>query len=256
MKPKAAIIFSPGINRDQETSYALIQAGADYEIIQLIELEKGEKRLDDFQILLCPGGFSYGDDVMSAKIWASKSLAHFQTQLQKFISEDKLVIGICNGFQFLIRTGLLPFANVGQIEATLTHNASNHFECRWVNMKVQPSNCVFTKGMEGQILRMPTAHGEGRFLANDEALKRIKDQNQVIFRYVDENGNSTQDYPVNPNGSTEAIAGLCSPNGKIMGLMPHPECNSKKNHHPDWNIEGREGGECLRIFENAVKYFR
>lgn len=255
MKPKVAILYTEGINRDQESSYAFSIAGAETDIVHLTELESGTKKLSDYQILFAPGGFSYGDDVMSAKIWAAKSLAHFEDQLEKFSQEDKLIIGVCNGFQYLIRTGLLPFTNVGQIEATLTHNSTNHFEGRYVKVRVEKSNCIFTQGMEGKILNVPTSHCEGRFLAPNEILDKLNQDQQIVFKYVDEAGNPTQNYPANPNGSTRAIAGICSPNGKIMGLMPHPECNTKFNHYTNWNIEGQEGGQCLEIFKNAVNYF-
>lgn len=255
MKPKVALIRAEGINREQEVAYAFDQAGGIPENIHLNQLKSGEKRLQDYQILFFPGGFSFGDHLFSAKIWAAQCLAYFQDQLQIFIDSDKLILGGCNGFQFLVRSGLLPFAHLGQIEATLTHNESNHFECRWVRVRVEKSTCVLTQGMEGQILRMPVSHGEGRFLAPQEALDLIEHQNQVVFRYVDEQGNPTQNYPLNPNASTNAIAGLVSPNGRILGFMPHPECNTKWNHYPDWNHEEQRGGECLPLFKNAVSYF-
>ncbi len=256
MPPKVGIIFTEGNNRDQESSYAFETAGAATELVYLNELKNKEKKLDDYQILFLPGGFTYGDDLFSAKIWAAKLMAYCEDQLAKFINSDKLIIGVCNGFQCLVRLGLLPYGNLGKIEATLTNNASGHFEGRWINAKIEKSNCIFTKGMEGKILRLPTSHCEGRFLAPEIDLEKIEKSNQVVMRYVDENGNPTQNYPQNPNGSTNAITGICSPNGKVFGLMPHPECNTKWNHFPNWNNKNERGGEALEIFQNAVSYFK
>ncbi|HCW31883.1 MAG: phosphoribosylformylglycinamidine synthase I, phosphoribosylformylglycinamidine synthase [Candidatus Peregrinibacteria bacterium GW2011_GWE2_39_6] len=255
MKPKIALLYTEGINRDQESGYAFRLAGGETELVHVSELKSGAKKLANYQILFLPGGFANGDHLFSAKIWASESLAYFGDQLQAFAQDDKLIIGICNGFQCLIRTGLLPFNHLGKIEATLTHNASNSFQSRWVKLKIESSNCVFTRGLEGQIIRTPVSHGEGRFLAPEDELNKIEQEKQVVFRYVDEQENPTQIFPANPNGSTNAIAGLTSPNGKILGLMPHPECNTIWNHYPNWNEEKQRGGECLQLFKNAVTYF-
>lgn len=255
MKPRIAILYTQGTNRQQESLYAFEQAGGVPEVVHLTEIEFGQKKLADYQMLFAPGGFADGDDLFSAKIWAAKSLAHFGDQLAAFSEADKLILGVCNGFQFLVRTGSLPFNHLGEIEATLTHNTSNHFEGRWTRVRIEATNSVFTRGMEGKIVRMPVSHCEGRFLAPAEALDKIKNEKQVVFRYVDERENPTQSYPANPNGSTHAIAGITSPNGRILGLMPHPECNVKANHYPNWNWGENQGGECLQIFKNAVGYF-
>jgi phosphoribosylformylglycinamidine synthase len=255
MSPKVAIIYTEGLNRDQESAYAFKTAGAQTELVHLIEIQNKEKKLSDYEILFFIGGFSYGDDIASGKIMAAKSLAYFEDQLKEFIKKDKLIIGVCNGFQYLTRVGLLPFKNIGKMETVLTWNDSNHFEARWINLRIEKSNCIFTKGMEDKIIRTPTAHGEGKFLTSPEILEKIEKTKQVVFRYVNDKGNPTMEYPFNPNGALNSIGGICSEDGKILGLMPHPECNVKWNHHPDWNDEAKKGGECLEIFKNAVKYF-
>lgn len=255
-KPKAAVFYTEGNNRMQESQYAFEQAGAKVEQVHLSEFKSGNKKINDYQILFFPGGFSHGDHLASGKIWAAQCLAYFKDELQAFIEQDKLIIGICNGFQFLVRLGLLPFQHLGKIEASLTHNASGHFECRWVRLRVEKSPCIFTRGMEGQILRTPVSHGEGRFWAPPDAMEQLERNQQVVFRYMDENGEPTQNYPQNPNGALNAIAGITSPNGRIFGAMPHPECNTKWNHYPNWNNPEERGGECLSLFKNAVEYFK
>lgn len=256
MIPKVGLIYTEGNNREQEIIYAFKSLGVETDMVYLTELKNKEKNLNDYQILFLGGGFAYGDDLFSAKIWAAKLMAYSEAQITKFLNEDKLIIGVCNGFQALVRMGLLPFGNLGKIEATLTTNASGHFEGRWIKCRVEKSNCILTKGMEGRIIRLPTSHCEGRFLAPSVDLEKIENNNQVVLRYLDDNGNPTQNYPQNINGSTNAIAGICSPNGKIFGCMPHPECNSKWNHYPNWNNENERGGEALEIFKNAVEYFK
>lgn len=256
MNPKVAILYTEGINRDQESLMAFEMAGALPERVHLNQLKSGEKKLRDYQILFFPGGFSYGDHLFSAKIWAGKFLAYFKDDLQAFSDGKGLILGICNGFQFLVRTGLLPFVNLGKIESTLTFNASNHFESRWIRVRVEPSACEWMRSLEGKILRMPTSHGEGRFLAPDEAMKQIEANGQIALRYIDAEDQPTQHYPENPNGSSKAIAGLVSPNGRVFGAMPHPECNTRFNHHPNWNDPAQRGGECLELFKNAVGYFQ
>lgn len=256
MKPRVAIIFSDGLNREQETFYAFKLANGDPEIVHLNDLISGEKTLEDYQIVTFPGGFSYGDDVLSSKILATKVLYRLREQVENFLKSDKLVLGICNGFQMLTRIGALPFQSLGNIDATLIFNDSAKFESRFVKLRVEETNCVFTKGMEGQTFEVPIAHGEGKFIAPEKTLKKIEDQKLVVFRYVNYLGHATEQYPANPNGSVRAIAGITDPSGKILGLMPHPECHVKRTQHPNWNsFPADQIPKPRKIFENAVKYF-
>jgi len=256
MKPKVAIIFTDGLNREQETKYAFDTVGGEAEVVHINTLCSGEKNLADYQILACPGGFSFGDDIVSAKVLANVMLHKLGDQLQAFIEEDKLIIGICNGFQAMVRIGLLPFRHMGKIEAALVFNDCGKFESRFVRLRIEETNCVFTRGMEGNIIEVPTAHGEGKFVADEEIIKKLESEKQVVFRYVNSLGHATDAYPANLNGSLRAIAGLCDSSGKIMGLMPHPECHIKRNQHPNWNSfpEDRVPG-ARHLFENAVRYF-
>jgi len=259
MKPKAIILYTDGINTEYETQYALEQAGAEVEVVHLNQLIKKEKKLSDYQILFCPGGFSYGDDVVSAKILAAMMINHLKEDIQEFIEQDKLAVGVCNGFQLLVRMGLLPFRHVGieQPEAALCENSVGHHVDYWVKMKVEPSRCVFLHDLEGKFLAAPVAHGEGRFLSQESNLKTIEDNDQVVLRYVDSENNPTQVFPYNPNGSSLAIAGICDETGKIFGMMPHPERNCRLHHDPNWQaLPKDQRPEGMWILEGIVQYFR
>lgn len=259
MKPKAIILYTDGINTEYETRYALEQAGAEAEVVHLNQLINREKRLADYQIMFCPGGFSYGDDIASAKIFAAMLLNHVSEDIQEFIEKDKIVVGVCNGFQLLLRMGLLPFRNVGveQPEAALCENSVGHHTDYWVKMKVEPNRCVFLRHLEGKIIGSPVAHGEGRFLAPEASLKNIEVNDQVVLRYVDSQNNPTQTFPYNPNGSALAIAGICDETGKIFGMMPHPERNCALHHDPNWHSlpKDREP-EGMWIMRGMVRYFQ
>lgn len=258
MKPKVLVLKADGINRDVEMAYAFKLAGADSEIVHINELRKGIKKLADFQILALPGGFAYGDDIVSGKILAIELTSFFASEIKKFIErKNTAVIGVCNGFQVLVRTGLLPFRTIGEMKVSLTNNDSGHFECRWIKLKVEVgSQCKFLKGLEDQIITYPIAHGEGKFFTSEKTLKELENQNLVVFRYVDENGNPTQNYPDNPNGALKAIVGVCDTTGRILGLMPHPECFVRGEQHPNWRRESIKKPQGLPIFENIVKFVR
>lgn len=256
MKPKVLVLKADGTNCDQELAFAFKLAGAVSKIVHINQLRSKEETLRNFQILAVPGGFSYGDDVMSGKVLAVELSSFFFEELNKFIErENTLMIGICNGFQVLVRTGLLPFGILGQMQATLTTNDSGHFECRWINLKVEEKNrCAFLDGMGGQVISYQVAHGEGKFFTNNATIRTIEQSNIVVFRYVDENGNPTQKYPQNPNGSLNAIAGICDPTGRILGLMPHPERFVRKTQHPNWRRIPNLELQGLPIFEKMVNY--
>ena len=257
MKPKVIALYTDGINRDQETSFAFEKAGAECDVIHLNQLAANPQMLDDYQIMAIPGGFSHGDDIVSGKIMANKLLYKLTEHIKKFFDRDTLSLGICNGFQVLIRIGILPYRNFGKIEAALMDNQIGHLESRWIKMRVQKSDCVFTRGMEGKIIAIPIANGEGRFVAEDETLDNLENADQVVLKYVDDKGNETMDFPANASASMRSIAGITDPTGKIFGLMPHPECYTKKEQHPNWHSRDKEEmPHGLQMFINAVEYFK
>jgi phosphoribosylformylglycinamidine synthase subunit PurSL len=251
-KPKICILRSDGTNCDEELYYAFEKAGAACDMVHVNELRNGEKNLQDFQLLALPGGFSYGDDIASGKVLAVELMSFFKDQLQQFVDNGGVVLGVCNGFQTLVRTGLLPFVDIGNMQVTLTHNDSGHFECRWVKIKAEESACAFLNALSGSIMDVAVNHGEGNFYAPPAVLEAIERQNLVLFRYVDRDGTPTQRYPDNPNGSQHAIAGICDPTGKIIGLMPHPEKFVDVTQHPNWRREQFDKPHGLAFFERIV----
>jgi phosphoribosylformylglycinamidine synthase subunit PurQ / glutaminase len=233
-----------------------MRAGAGAEVIHINRLIAKDKSLDDYQILSLPGGFSYGDDVASGKIFANELRNKLSDALSRFIAHGKLIIGICNGFQVLVKSGILPGNNASDQQTSLIINDSGKFEDRWVYLKSPGSKCVWTKGLP-KVIYLPVAHGEGKFVAKDkEVLGKLKNKGQVVFQYCDQKGNPG-DYPVNPNGSEANIAGICDESGRIFGLMPHPERHADLLQHPRWTAEkGAREGDGLKIFKNGVEYAR
>lgn len=243
---KALILRAAGINCNNETERAFQLAGAITEQVHVTDIIKGKKKLGDFHILAIPGGFSYGDDLGAGKILANELSYLLKNQLQKFVDDGKLVIGICNGFQVLVKTGFLPWQ--GEQAVTLAQNNSKKFECRWVRL-TKINDCAFTKGI-GKIY-LPVAHGEGKLVTSEENLKKLG--KQIVFKYCDEKGNETADYPENPNGSMQNIAALCNETGTVMGIMPHPERYLDAQNNPQWT-RGKKEDSRRKIFENAVDY--
>lgn len=258
IKPRALILKADGINRDEDMLYAFNIAGADAELVHINDLRSKTKKLSNYQILGIPGGFAYGDDIVSGKILATEIVAYLGDEIRKFIKrKNTAVLGVCNGFQVLVRTGLVPFGNIGEMDATLVANDSGHFECRWIKVKVEnDSKSKFLDGLTDQILWYPVAHGEGKFYADDKVIKKIEDENLVAFRYVDDSGNPTQKYPDNPNGSTNAIVGISDTTGRVLGLMPHPECFVRIEQHPNWRRGLKNGPQGLPLFENIVEFVK
>ena len=264
---KTLILRAAGTNCDAETQYAFEAAGAQAERVHVNRLIRGDDSLDNYHILAVAGGFSYGDDISAGRILANELAYKFADQVRRFVADGKLVIGICNGFQVLMKTGLLPglegkrgkAAKSGRKlppqTATVFDNDSGKFECRWVHLK-RPGDesCIFTKGMP-EVITLPIAHGEGKVMFDDPAtVDEVCGNGQVVFRYVDETG-KPGGYPVNPNGSTDHIAGLSDPTGRVFGLMPHPERNYRPWHHPRWtrgNTPRTPDG--VHIFKNAVRF--
>ncbi len=254
MEPKVLILRTAGTNCDVETDTAFRHAGASTERIHIQKLIDGTVDLDTYHILALPGGFSYGDDVAAGILLAVEMKHKLTDALTRFVDAGKLIIGICNGFQVLVRTGLLP-GNGGteamtQQRATLAMNNSATFECRWVDLAPQPTPCVFTSTLT-ENLYLPVAHAEGRFTAPAPVLSELEANQQVVFRYA------TDRYPENPNGSDNAIAGICDRSGRIFGLMPHPERFLKSWNHPQWTRRPEtedDAGDGLLIFKNGVDY--
>ena len=263
-KVKVIVLRTAGTNCDKETAFAFQEAGARPELVHINQLTRGEKRLSDYQILAIPGGFSYGDDIASGKILANELKFGIEDDVQKFVKDGKLIIGICNGFQILVKSGLLPniAGNFKTIESTLTLNDSAKFEDRWVYLKRitnherRTTNCVWTQGVD-KIIYLPVAHGEGKFIPKDKkVLEYLKKNGMIVFEYTDENG-KRKGYPFNPNGSVENIAGICDKTGRIFGLMPHPERHISYLQHPRWTRNTYRGeGDGFAIFENGVQFCR
>ncbi|MBW7992658.1 MAG: phosphoribosylformylglycinamidine synthase I [Planctomycetes bacterium] len=254
---KAVVLRAAGINCDMETEHALELAGAKAQRIHINRIIEDKTLLDKYQIIVFPGGFSYGDDVAAGKILANQIRHHLYEPIQKFIDDGKLVLGICNGFQVLVKTGILPGNNStnNQQGITITNNDSGKFEDRWVYLAPQTDKCVFIE--PGRQIYLPVAHAEGKIITKDNAaLDQLKSEGHVAFKYVDENGNEGA-YPLNPNGSMGSIAGLTDTTGRILGLMPHPERFVRPTHHPHWSrLKEKPGSDGITIFNNAVKYIQ
>jgi phosphoribosylformylglycinamidine synthase I len=253
-RPRAIVLRAPGTNCDEETAAAWERAGAGVETWHVGRLLDAPEALDGFQILTIPGGFSYGDDLGAGRIFATRLGAVLGDALRRFRDRGGLVLGICNGFQVLVRAGFLPGGSAGT--ATLTFNDSGHFESRWVRLVSTPGLSPFLT--DDEPIELPVAHGEGRFVVADAAaLDSLTASGQVVLRYADEQGRPTQAYPANPNGSAGAVAGVCDPSGRVFGLMPHPERHVDPFHHPRWTRRGPAAeGDGLRIFRNAVAALR
>ncbi len=249
--PRALIVRAPGSNCDEETAAAWQGAGAAVETWHIGRVLEKPEALDRFAILTIPGGFSYGDDLGAGRIMATK-LHALGDALERFRDRGGLLLGICNGFQVLVRTGLLP-GGARSEAATLTRNDSGHFESRWVRLGPTAGRCPFLADEEP--IELPVAHGEGKFLlARDDALTDLERGGQIVLRYIDAEGRPTQSYPANPNGSAAAVAGLCDLTGRVFGLMPHPERHIAPWHHPRWTRRGLGAeGDGLRFFRNALR---
>ena len=267
MKPKILILHASGTNRDSEAAWACELAGGAPEIVHSNQLRAGERRFADYDCLILPGGFSYGDALGAGVRQALDLRVFFHDQLHEFVASDKRVLGICNGFQTLVKAGLLPGGmtadrgprttdganrkpQTANRTVTLTHNASGHFECRWVHLAVIGSTAAgFLAAIDGPIF-CPVAHGEGNFQAADEAtIARLEEDGLVAFRYVDADGKPAGGrYPINPNGSAADIAGICNAAGNVVGLMPHPEDHVCASQNP-LSSRGQMG---LALFQAVI----
>jgi len=250
-KVRVLMLRAPGTNCDFETQVAFEAAGAVVDSALVTELFRREKKLADYHILVSPGGFTYGDDISAGKLLANEIRLRLGEDIRSFVADGRLVLGICNGFQVLVKAGILPgLPDAGAQPITLTTNDSGKFECRWVNLKVnEKSPCVFTRGMTGMYI--PVAHGEGKLVAEPGVLERLN----VVVRYADAAGDTGAGYPHNPNGSQANIAGICDSSGRVFALMPHPERFVRGTQHPRWTRQKRrEDGDGLPVFRNAVAW--
>jgi phosphoribosylformylglycinamidine synthase I len=257
--PRVLILRAPGTNCDAETAYAFEQVGARVGSVHVNVLIEDPRLGDDYQILCIPGGFSYGDDIAAGRILAQRLAVHLRDLVDEFRGDDRLVLGICNGFQVMMRLGILFPQETVSAPATLAHNSHDRFEDRWVHLATHQSNSVFLQGIERMYL--PIAHAEGRFVvASRETGQRLVEQQQLGLRYCDAAGQTSDavlPFPHNPNGSEYNVAGVSDPTGRIFGLMPHPERYLDPTQHPFWTRQRSlpEHGEGRQIFQNAVNYF-
>jgi phosphoribosylformylglycinamidine synthase subunit PurQ / glutaminase len=265
-KPRSLILSGNGINCELETAHANRLAGFDAEIVHMNTLMEGAKNIHEYDFINLPGGFLDGDDLGAGKAQAVKwryqrikdSEERFVDELHRFAASGKLIIGICNGFQLLVKTGLLPGVkgDYGQQHVSLTFNDSGRFEDRWVFLKVNPfSSCIFTRDIDK--IYLPVRHGEGKLVTGGEGNGSVdlEEGGHLVMQYCDEQGAVTSAYPYNPNGSILSVAGLCDPSGRIFGLMPHPEAFVHFTQHPRWTREKLPvEGDGLKIFRNAYDY--
>lgn len=248
---KALVLHAAGTNRDPDACVALALAGAEAEIVHINQLRSGERRLADYNLLVIPGGFSYADALGAGKLFALDLASYFADQAAAFVDSGKPVIGICNGFQVLVKAGILPGF---ELEATLAHNEKGRFESRWSTMDAPPSNSVWSRNLPGR-LSCPIAHGEGRFVVDSDAtIARLREGGQIALVYVHADGRpASGEYPANPNGSVADIAGICNRAGNVLGLMPHPENNvvfrTRRGARGAMATEA-----CLALWKNGVTY--
>ena len=254
--PRVLVLHANGTNRDAEVAHAFTLAGAEPEIVHIQQLRLKEKYWHDYQILVIPGGFSYGDTLGAGKLLALDLQVYFAEAVKSFIESKKPVLGICNGFQVLVKAGLLPTPFANNTQATLTFNAQGHFECRWVTLVAQSKKCLWTRGLTEPI-DCPVAHGEGQFVLNNETLlTQLREQDQIALCYAYPDGKlADREYPYNPNGSIAGIAGICDEQGTVMGLMPHPEDHVLDYQFPRWT-RGEKGRAGLTLFKNGVNYVK
>ncbi|OGI90233.1 phosphoribosylformylglycinamidine synthase I [Candidatus Nomurabacteria bacterium RIFCSPLOWO2_01_FULL_40_15] len=254
-KPKVMVLSGYGLNCEEETKFAFDKSGGRADIVHINDLIAEPRMLSEYQILVFPGGFSYGDDTGSGKAYAGKFRNHLALELSEFLSRDTLTIGICNGFQIITNLGILPGA--------LTYNKNAKYIDRWVDLKTE-SNNPWLSGIKK--ISLPIAHGEGRYVISSKEYKTLKKNKQIALSYTRGEIYDFQKQEVNPNGSDHCIAGVSAYNGRVLGLMPHPERAMFFHHSPLWQIKKqetqkkgkslKEEGDGLQIFKNAINYFR
>lgn len=249
---KILILKAPGTNRDYDVLNAFATLGGESEIVPLAALRPCPEKMRDYGILVVPGGFSYGDALGAGKLFALDLSRFFAEEVRRFVDSGKPVLGICNGFQALVKAGILPGLQGESSRVTLAHNERGTFECRWVRLAAPRSQSLWTEGIER--LSCPVAHGEGRFVAeNEETIERLARNGGIAFQYADETGEVAKGvYPCNPNGSVRDIAGICNQKGNVLGLMPHPENAVFAYEHFSMPRSEEEGAR--RLFSNGLHY--
>ena len=252
-KPRCIVLAGFGLNAEVELAHAFSLAGADSEIVHFSDISSGRKKLSDYEIFAIPGGWSFGDDISGGRVLSNKLKSTFRSQFEAFVSSGKPILGVCNGFQTLVKLGALPnMSGTFAQESTLTFNKSGRFEDRWVFLKPQKSACKYFEGVE--FINCPVRHGEGQFVPRDPALlSSLQKQGMVALRYTDSKMKESPGYPTNPNGSPYDIAGICDRTGKILGLMPHPECSVYRTQFPRFTAGISHEKNSLRFFGNIVK---
>jgi phosphoribosylformylglycinamidine synthase len=254
--PKVAVLRAAGTNCDLETANAFAAVGGKPELVHIGDFRAGKSRLMSYDILAIPGGFSYGDDVAAGRVLANQIRLYLK-DLRQFIRLGRPVIGICNGFQALVKAGILPSSNTCEQTAGFTVNDSGRFECRWVHLRLNTqSSCLFFKGLP-EMIELPVAHGEGKVVVKSPRhLEELKKNKTIALQYVTEDG-KLMGYPHNPNGSIFNIAGMTNAEGNVLGLMPHPERFASIHHHPNWTRQTyRKQAVGLEMFKNAVLHAR
>lgn len=265
MKPKALTLQAHGSNRDFDVIEALTLAGADAVGVPLNDLRRNKTLFSDYQMIVVPGGFSYADALGAGKLLALDLASYFEDEIAAFVESGKPIIGICNGFQALVKSGILPGGSPCSSgsdvrgdgkDVTLTFNEHGHFECRWVTLAPVSQTCIWTKDLE-ETITCPIAHGEGNFqVTNIFPLSSFVENDQIALTYTYPDATpASGEYPFNPNGSLLDIAGICNPQGNVLGLMPHPENHIHPYQHPQWT-RGVKGNTGLKLFENGVSYAR
>lgn len=260
--PAGLVLNAPGINCNLETGHAIKMAGGRADQVHISELRDGSKRLEDYQMLFISGGFSYGDDIASGRILGLELRTRFYEELNRFVEAGKAVVGICNGLQVLVESGLLPNgkatpSNEGKT-ISLVNNANNNFEWRWNRLKILDSKCKFIlKDWVGKVVELPVGHQEGRVAARDIwNLEKLYSFNQVVFSFVDDTDEPTEVYPDNPNGSFHGMTGFTDSSGVVLGLMPHPERAVYEHQHPNCRRgEGKNPFGAL-LFKNIINHAR
>ncbi|KPA18859.1 Phosphoribosylformylglycinamidine synthase I [Candidatus Magnetomorum sp. HK-1] len=260
---RVIVLSGYGLNCDHETAYSFECMGAKADKVHINDLSRGNCQLNDYDILVFTGGFSWGDDHGAGVLQALRMRKYLTDDIQRFVDRGRLIIGICNGFQTLVNLGILPgLSRQWERSVALLHNDCGNFRNDWVKLHINKNSpCVFTKDMD--YMELPVRHGEGKFFAEQSIVQQLVDSNQIVMQYASDQKNlANMKFPDNPNGSTLDIAGICDPTGHIFGLMPHPEAFHQLTNHPQWTRFNKNNSEEIpeflgvALFEKAINYIQ